>query len=104
MLAATLLLAAFLVLLQLPAAVSPLWLPWLGAAWGLLFPAALLLQADMPLPELPAEAQRLFPDSGYQVEAQRMQANRQATWKTPILSIREKGHGIFSDAGSRCTC
>jgi len=44
-LAATLLLAAFLVLLQLPAAVSPLWLPWLGAAWGLLFPAALLLQA-----------------------------------------------------------
>ncbi len=45
MLAATLLLAAFLVLLQLPAAVSPLWLPWLGAAWGLLFPAALLLQA-----------------------------------------------------------
>ena len=44
-LGATLLLAAFLVLLQLPAAVSPLWLPWLGAAWGLLFPAALLLQA-----------------------------------------------------------
>ena len=44
MLGATLLLAAFLVLLQLPAAVSPLWLPWLGAAWGLFFPVALLLQ------------------------------------------------------------
>ena len=46
-LTATLLMAAFLVLLQLPAAVSPMWLPWLAAAWGLTFPVALLLQASL---------------------------------------------------------
>ena len=47
-LTATLLMAAFLVLLQLPAAVSPLWLPWLATLWGITFPMALLLQVGAP--------------------------------------------------------
>ena len=51
-LTATLLMGAFLVLLQLPNAVSPLWLPWLAALWGLTFPVALLLEVGPSCPSL----------------------------------------------------
>lgn len=42
---ATLLAAAFLVLLRRPTKDSPLWLPWIVAAWALLLPLASLIQA-----------------------------------------------------------
>ncbi|KAK9824524.1 hypothetical protein WJX72_011089 [[Myrmecia] bisecta] len=78
LLGGTLLVAAFLVLLQLPTAASPAWLPWMAALWGLLFPVGLCLQAQLPLPPLPQDALRLFPDAARQVDAERYQSNRAA--------------------------
>jgi hypothetical protein len=75
---ATLLVGAFLVFLQLPTAASPDWLPWMAALWVSLLPAAALLQSSLPLPPLPPDALRLFPDSFLHVDEERRLNGRTA--------------------------
>ncbi|KAK9827740.1 hypothetical protein WJX81_008185, partial [Elliptochloris bilobata] len=73
----TLLVAGFLVLLQLPGGVAPS-LPWAAALWAALLAATLGIQAGAALPPLPAEAERLFPDAADAVEADRRDGQRAA--------------------------
>ena len=73
----TLLVAGFLVALQLPGGAAP-GLPWAAAAWAGLLAATLCLQAAAPLPPLPAEAERLFPDAADAVDAERSAGQRTA--------------------------
>jgi len=70
------LVVAFVVLLQLPVARTPLMLPGLFVAWLVVFGLTMLLQAELPLPEPSAEMKRLFPDSKIEVEGEVMRAMR----------------------------
>ena len=68
----------FLVLVQYPSEFSASWMPLLFAAWALLFPVTFLLQAELPLPPVPTDMLRLFPDSPRLMETERKQAGRSA--------------------------
>lgn len=78
MFVATLLVGAFLVLLQLPMASAADGLPWMAGLWVSLLPAACLLQSSLPLPPLSPEAMRLFPDSYMHVDDERRRNGRTA--------------------------
>ncbi len=71
--ATSVMVVAFITLLQNPFLGSPTWLPALGAAWLLAVPLTLTAQAHMGLPDI-HKFRRLFPDSGSRVEAERLAA------------------------------
>jgi hypothetical protein len=57
----------FAVLLQSSVAKIPGLMPVVFAAWLLLLGSTMLLHTELPVPELPAAARRLFPDSKIEV-------------------------------------
>ena len=67
--------AAILLLLRLPVRSSPSFLPILIALWGGVLPLELLLSAVLPLPVLPVEEERLYPDEQMKGD-ERLQAQR----------------------------
>ena len=73
--ATTLAVAAILLLLRLPTQSSPSWLPWLVAVWAMDLPLELIVQGILPLPQLPSEDRRLYPDF-QATEGERSQAQR----------------------------
>ena len=73
---ASLVVAAFLIQVQVPTAASPGQLPWLAVTWAGLLPVAAVIQAMAALPPLPLDSQRLFPESALQVEQARRQSAR----------------------------
>ena len=48
------------------------------ALWGIGLPAGLTLQSALPLPELPPEARRLYPDAQLLIDDARFAAQRRA--------------------------
>ena len=68
--------ALFLVLLALPLPSGPVLMPVLAVAWGGSFPAALVLAGSAPLPPLPADSERLYPESSLEVDVERREAVR----------------------------
>lgn len=78
---------AFLVLLQLPTAASPVWLPWMAALWALLLPVGCVLQDNLPLPPQPSDALRLYPDSRLQVEDERRLIGRLVNSGPAIVNL-----------------
>lgn len=60
---------AFVVLLQLPAASVPGLLPMVFAGWLVVLGLTMLLQTELPVPQVDASMQRLFPDSKTEVRS-----------------------------------
>eukprot|EP00879_Flechtneria_rotunda_P012843 GHRR01013409.1.p1 GENE.GHRR01013409.1~~GHRR01013409.1.p1 ORF type:complete len:1004 (+),score=317.90 GHRR01013409.1:346-3357(+) len=71
--ATSMLVVAFITLLQNPLLGSPSWLPLLAAAWAGAFVVSLVLQTSLPLPDI-QRFRRLYPDSALQVESERREA------------------------------
>lgn len=72
--AATMFMALFLVLLQLPE--PPKALPALLLLWGGCIPAALFFSTVLPLPPLPYDASRMYAEGGRSIDVERRQALR----------------------------
>ncbi|KAK9785342.1 hypothetical protein WJX73_005937 [Symbiochloris irregularis] len=75
--ATTVTVAAVLLLLRLPVRSAPSWLPALVVLWGAALPLELAVGAVLPLPPLPVEDERLYPDDSMRGD-ERLQGQRTA--------------------------
>lgn len=87
---ATVLVVAFVVILQLPLGGGPVVLPLVSVAWAVCCSLALLLHAELPVSGLGQLEERLFPDSKQQVRRMRSGSgsvsDRDGRYPSPLLS------------------
>ncbi|WIA13369.1 hypothetical protein OEZ85_006949 [Tetradesmus obliquus] len=73
----SMLVVAFITLLQNPLLGSPSWLPLLAGGWACAFIVTMVLQSTLPLPNI-QKFRRLYPDSALAIEGERLEANQAA--------------------------
>lgn len=82
--------AAVLLLLRLPVRSAPSWLPGLVGLWAGALPLELGLSAVLPLPPLPVEDERLYPDESMRGD-ERLQGQRCGSREKQLHSAHRAG-------------